>query len=124
MKLPANIISQDLTVERSIPGHTDPDTGQWIEATTEKVADINDGSLVPKSGGARATAIQTVYESDYDLYAGKENIVFEEGYSELKRGDIITDSRNRKYRLVFPGHYGPAYACELKEILGDDNNGD
>lgn len=121
MRLPKNIISQDLTVERLIPGRTNPDTGQWEDATTQIVARVKDGSIAVKSGSARATAVQTVYDSDFVVYIGEDNISFYTSGDELKRGDIVIDSRNRRYTIVFTGHWGPIYAAELKEIIADGN---
>ena len=58
------------------------------------------------------------------MWAGIGNINFEEGYSELERGDVVVvgtgegdDLIAKRYRIVFPGFYGAAYELALKEEL-------
>ncbi len=123
MKTPKTPISQTVIVTRGTEGHYE--NGQWVEPGEETIATIKDANVIPKSGRDRATSVQTVYESDYQLIAGDENIEFETSvvhglpYEEIKRGDIVTDVYGRQFVIVFPGFFGIAHVTELKEILGD-----
>lgn len=116
MNIPKNIVSQTVTVKRLIEGHYD-ENYNWVDSSEVIVATIVNAVILPKSGHERAATIQTTYESDYTMYAGVDDIIFEEGYSELDRGDLVIDSREKKYRIVFPGFYGPVYEAALKEEL-------
>ena len=117
MRTPKTPISQTVTVTRGDEGHYE--NGQWVEPSGQTIATITDANIVPKSGRERATSVQTVYESDYQLIAGDDNVEFEDGYEEIKRGDIVTDIYGRKFTIVFPGFFGIAHVTELKEILDD-----
>lgn len=134
MKLPKTPASRDATVKRLVSGHYDKDYN-WVEATEDTVATIADASFLPKSGYERATELQTKYESEYVMWAGKKNITFAKGYSELKRGDLVEiveqerpggsmeSGQGKRFRIVFPGDYGPAYQIALKEELEPEGDG-
>ncbi len=115
MQLPETIISQEVIIEREIEGGYD-DNGDWQEGGPKIIAIIQDANILPKSGSQIASVLQTSYESDYEMYAGSENITFEEGYGEIKKGDTVIDSKEKKYNVVFPGNYGPAYVSQLKGL--------
>lgn len=116
MRLPKNIVSQNVTVKRLIEGHTDETTGQWIDDTEATTATITNACVLPKSGNERAASSQTVYESNYALYAGSDDITFIAGYTDIEAGDIVIDSKGKRYQVTFPGCYGPAYQTDLKEL--------
>ena len=134
MKLPKTPASRDATVKRLVPGHYDKDYN-WVEATEATAAAITNASFLPKSGYERATELQTKYESEYVVWVGKKNISFTEGYSELKRGDLVEQvetvgpegsgegGQGKRFRIVFPGDYGPAYQVALKEELEPEGDG-
>lgn len=118
MKLPKTPASQNVVVKRLIEGHYD-ENHNWVDAHEATVATITNASILPKSGRERAAAVQTVYESDYTMWAGRKNIAFEPGFSELKQGDIVIDTKGRRFTIVFPGDYGPVYEVSLKEELSN-----
>lgn len=120
MKLPKTPASQNVVVKRLIEGHYD-ENHNWVDAHEATVATITNASILPKSGRERAATVQTTYESEWTMWAGTDNITFEEGFSELKRGDIVIDGKGRRFRIVFPGDYGPAFEVSLKEELLDGN---
>lgn len=116
MRLPKTPASQNVVVKRLIEGHYD-ENHNWVDAHEATVATITNVSILPKSGRERAAALQTVYESEYTMWVGTDNITFEEGFSELERGDIVIDGKGRRFTIVFPGDYGPVYEASLKEEL-------
>lgn len=116
MRLPRTPAALNVTVKRLIPGDYDSHDN-WVEAQDEVVASIVDASILPKSGNERATAIQTAYDSDYTMWVGYANVTFAAGYDSLERGDLVEDSKGRKFRVVFPGDWGPAFEVALKEEL-------
>lgn len=120
MKLPKTPASQNAVVKRLIEGHYDKDYN-WVEPGEQAIATIIDASILPKSGRERAATVQTTYESEWTMWAGTGNITFEEGFSELERGDVVVvgaGEKEKRYRIVFPGFYGAAYELALKEELG------
>lgn len=118
MKLPKTPASQNVVVKRLIEGHYD-ENHNWVDEGEQTIATITNASILPKSGRERAVAVQTVYESDYTMWAGRKNIAFEPGFSELKQGDIVIDTKGRRFTIVFPGDYGPVFEVSLKEELLD-----
>ncbi len=119
MKLPKTPASQDVTVKRLVPGHYD-ENHNWVEEGEQAIATIINASILPKSGRERAAMVQTTYESEWTMWAGIGNINFEEGFSELERGDVVVvgaGEKEKRYRIVFPGFYGAAYEVALKEEL-------
>lgn len=120
MRLPKTPASQNVVVKRLIEGHYDKDYN-WVEPGEQAIATIIDASILPKSGRERAATVQTTYESEWTMWAGTGNITFEEGFSELERGDVVVvgaGEKEKRYRIVFPGFYGAAYELALKEELG------
>lgn len=101
-------------IKKYIEGHTDQETGQWIEASNNLIATA-EVDIQPKSGRERATELQTEYESDYVGFADFVDIAFETGYSEIKKGDTLIDAGDTKYNIVFPGKWSDHYELELKE---------
>lgn len=120
MRLPKTPASQTVTVKRFVEGHYD-ENHNWVDAHEATVATITNASILPKSGRERAATVQTTYESEWTMWAGTDNITFEEGFSELERGDIVIDGKGRRFRIVFPGDYGPVFEVSLKEELLDGN---
>ena len=118
MKLPKTPASVDVIVKRLVPGHYD-ENHNWVDASEQTIATIINASILPKSGRERAAEVQTVYESDYTMWAGRKNITFEPGFSTLERGDIVIDGKGRRFRMVFPGDYGPVFEVSMKEELSD-----
>lgn len=118
MRLPKTPASQTVTVKRFVEGHYD-ENHNWVDAHEATVATIANASILPKSGRERAAEVQTVYESDYTMWVGRKNITFEPGFSTLERGDIVIDGKGRRFRIVFPGDYGPAFEVSMKEELSD-----
>ncbi len=115
MRTPETPVSQDVTVNREVEGHYD-ENNNWVPGSNEKVADIEDANILPKAGRERATALQTDYESDYELIFGEENISFENDFSKIKAGDIAIDENDKEYKVVFPGKFtGVAYVADLKK---------
>jgi hypothetical protein len=120
MRLPKTPASQNVVVKRLIEGHYD-ENYNWVEPGEQAIATIINASILPKSGRERAATVQTTYESEWTLWAGTDNITFEEGFSELERGDVVVvgaGEKAKRYRIVFPGFYGAAYEVALKEELG------
>ena len=124
MRLPKTPASQNVVVKRLIEGNYD-ENHNWVEPGEQAIATIINASILPKSGRERAATVQTTYESEWTLWAGTDNIIFEEGFSELERGDVVIagtsegdDEKAKRYRIVFPGFYGAAYELALKEELG------
>ena len=106
--------TQTCTVKRNIEGHTDPNTGQWLPAGEQLIATI-EADIQPKSGRERASELQTEYESDSRAFIDNQDITFEPGYSEIKKGDILIDASGKNYTIVYPGKWDEHYICDLKE---------
>lgn len=118
MHLPVNKLSQTVTIKRNIKGHTDPDTGNWVEGGEFAIATITNANIQPKSGRERAGQSGTRYESDYKLFAGSDDITYESGYegSGILENDIAVDADGQKYSVVFPGLWpGHHYELDLKK---------
>ena len=97
-----------------VEGHTDPSTGEWVEAGEELIATV-EASRQPKSGSQRANEMQTEYESEYIAIIEEEDITFESGFSKIKQGYIYEDSNGDRYDIVFEGYWpGSHYELELK----------
>ena len=105
---------QTCEIKREIEGHTDPETGQWVEGGLNLIATV-EADIQPKSGRERATELQTEYESDYVGFVDFVDITFEAGYSRIKKGDNFIDSEGTDYTIVFPGDWENHYELELKE---------
>lgn len=88
--------------------------GQWHDAQEILVATIDGADIQPKSGRERAAEVQTSYESDYKMFAFKQDITFEAGYSELKQGMVVVDEAGKRYKIVFPGNWEAHYEADLK----------
>lgn len=117
MRLPKTPASQNVVVKRLIEGGYD-ENHNWVEPGEQAIATIINASILPKSGRERAATVQTTYESEWTMWAGTGNIIFEEGFSELKRGDVVVvgaGETEKRYKIVFPGFYGAAYELALKE---------
>lgn len=106
--------TQTCTIKRIVEGHTDPETGQWVEGSENLVATV-EADIQPKSGRERATELQTEYESDYRAFVDVADITFETGYSEIKKGDVLIEPDQTKNTIVFPGEWPDHYELELKE---------
>ena len=106
--------TQICTVKRNIEGHTDPNTGQWVTAVEQLIATV-EADIKPKSGRERATGLQTEYENDYKAFINNQDITFEPGYSEIKKGDILINATGKNYTIVYPGKWDEHYICDLKE---------
>jgi hypothetical protein len=114
LNLPVNKLSQNITVKRDIPGHND-DSGQWVEGGEVLIASIVNANIQPKSGRERASQSGTIYESDYKMFAGTDDITWESGYSMIEAKDIIIDSRGIRHKVIFPGLFpGHHYESDLK----------
>src|SRR5690554_4721399 len=120
MKLPKTPASQNVVVKRLIEGHYD-ENHNWVEPGEQAIATITNASILPKSGRERAAALQTIYESEYTIWGDRKNLTFGPGFSMLKLGDIVIDGKGRRFRIVFPGDYGPVFEVSLKEELLDGN---
>ncbi len=105
--------TQTYQIKRNITGHTGDD-GNWVPAQ-EKLIATGEFDIQPKGGKKRATALQTEYESDFKGFADMEDIIFEVGYSEIKKGDILTDASGKTYTIVFEGKWDDHYEFDLKE---------
>mgnify|MGYP000880612703 FL=1 len=123
MKLPKTPASVNVIVKRLVPGHYD-ENHNWVDEGEQAIATIINASILPKSGRERAATVQTTYESEWTMWAGIGNINFEEGFSELERGDVVVvgtskgdDVKVKRYKIVFPGFYGVAYEAALKEEI-------
>ncbi len=117
MRLPKTPASQNVVVKRLIEGGYD-ENHNWVEPGEQAIATIINASILPKSGRERAATVQTTYESEWTMWAGTDNIIFEEGFSELKCGDVVVagaGEKAKRYKIVFPGFYGAAYELALKE---------
>ncbi len=101
-------------LKRNIEGHSDKQTGNWVEGGEQLIATA-EFDIQPKGGQERATSLQTEYESDYKGFADMEDIVYEPGYSEIKKGDILIDASEKKYTIVYPGKWDDHYEPDLKE---------
>ncbi|AZO96136.1 hypothetical protein [Halocella sp. SP3-1] len=100
----------DITIYR---GYTEPGydgDGNWQDGSPKTIATATDVSIQPKSGSERAGETGTKYESEYTAYIMKDNLTFEDGYTEIKQGDNIND----KYTVVFPGDWPNSYQSDLK----------
>jgi hypothetical protein len=119
VRTPKTPASVNTTVKRLIEGHYD-ENHNWVDASERTIATIINANILPKSGRERAATVQTTYESEWTMWVGTDNITFEEGFSELERGDIVIagpSGKEKRYRIVFPGFYGSAYGAALKEEL-------
>lgn len=105
--------TQTCQVKRKIDGHTGDD-GSWVPGGDYLIA-TGEFDIQPKVGRERATELQTEYESDYKGFADIEDIVFEDGFSEIKKGDILIDASEKKYTIVYPGKWDDHYEPDLKE---------
>ena len=119
MRLPKTPVAVDVVIKRLVPGHYD-ENHKWVPASEQEIATIVNASILPKGGQERAETLQTKYESDYTMWFGSEDITFREGYSKLQSGDIILDSKGRRFISVFIGDYGIAYKVSLKEELKEE----
>lgn len=106
--------TQTCQIKRNIEGYTDPDTGQWVPGGEKLIATV-EADIQPKSGQERATELKTEYESDYKTFVDIDDIIFEVGYSEIKKGDILIDALGKKYIIVYPGKWDDHYEADLKE---------
>ena len=106
---------QTCQIKRNIEGHTDPTTGRWVEAG-EKLVATGEADIQPISGRERATALQTEYESDYKAFIDVEDIIFQPGYSEIQKGDILVDASGKNYTIAYPGKWDEHYELDLKEV--------
>lgn len=113
MHLPKNKLSQTVFVKTIVDGHND-DNGNWVEAEEILIATIDNANIQPKSGRERASQSGTSYDADYKLYAGTDDIVFEPGFVDLMTGNIVVDSKDKRYRIVFPGYLTTHYESDLK----------
>ena len=119
-------------IVREVAGHTAPDTAQWVEGGREVLIKL-EGDLQPKSGSQRALELQTKYESDYILYVDIEDVLIKQDsiaiiglaeYEEwlatndikglLKQGDILVDSDNNEYDIVFIANWDSHFEASLK----------
>lgn len=106
---------QTCCIKRNVAGHTDPTTGQWVEAGEKLIATV-EAEIQPKSGRERASDLQTEYESDSKAFVDNEDITFESGYTEIQKGDVFIDASSKKYKIVFPGEWYDHYELDLKEV--------
>jgi hypothetical protein len=113
MKLPVTAVSQNVIVKRTIPSHYD-NSGQWIEPAEIQIAAITNANIVPMTGNERASASLAGFDSNHKMFAGDEDITFNDGYSELQAGDFVIDTKKQRYKITFPGNFKIAYAAELK----------
>lgn len=98
-----------------IEGHTDPSTGEWVEAGEQLIATV-ESSRQPKSGQQRANETQTEYESEYIAIILEEDITFEAGFDEIAQGYIYEDNAGDRYDIVFSGNFpGNHYELDLKK---------
>ena len=105
---------QTCEIKREIEGHTDQNTGQWVEGGLNLIATVK-ADIQPKSGRERATELQTEYESDYVGFVDFVDITFEAVYTEIKKGDHLFESNDKEHSIVFPGKWSDHYELELKE---------
>ena len=105
--------TQSCNIKRKKDGYTDDD-GKWVPAE-EKLVAKGEFDIQPMGGSERATTLQTEYESNYKGFADIEDIVFEDGFSEIKKGDTLIDASDKKYTIVFPGKWDNHYEPDLKE---------
>jgi hypothetical protein len=122
MRLPVDDTCQDVTVKRlKEAGYNEE--GQWVEGGEQDVAAISNADIQPKSGRERSAQSGTSYESDYTMYVGTDDIVWQPGYTRIKEGDIIIDAAGNKYKVVFPGFWpGSHYQSDLKLEAAADAN--
>lgn len=116
MNLPINKLSQTVTVKRTVEGHYD-NSGQWVEAGDVAIATIQNTNIHPKSGKEMAATTGTVYESNYTMFAGSDDITFEIGYSSINENDTIIDSKDVPYQVITPGNWGTHYQSDLKKVV-------
>ena len=100
--------TQTCLIKRIVKGHNDLITGQWVPEGEQLIATVG-ADIQPKSGRERDTVLQTEYESDYIAFIEYEDILFEAGYLEIKKGDLLIDSKGRKYTIVYPGKWDDHY---------------
>lgn len=101
----------DGVIERHEKGKTDPQTGEWIEGGVSVIC-AGKIDIQPKSGGQRATSLDTRYESEYVGFMFFGDCVFANDAVEIEQGDVLRVG-DRKYRIVFKsvwafnrsGHY-------------------
>lgn len=97
------------TVYRDSDGHTDSQSGKWVDGSQE-VGTIR-GFIQPRSGAERPSETQTRYESDHIIFT--EHIEFNEGFSELKKGDRVVAEDDREFIIEFIADWSSHYEIEL-----------
>jgi hypothetical protein len=106
-------ISQDVTIKRTTEGHNDANL-QWVEGGEVLIATAIGVTLYPMTGKDRSDPRQGGYTSDYVLYAGTDDLVFETGYLDIEDGDFVYDAAGKRYKVIFPGLFpGSHYEAEL-----------
>jgi len=106
--------TQTCEIKRYQESYTDPETGQFVEGGYQLIATV-EADIQPKSGRVRAAELQTEYESDYIAFVDFDDITFETGYTEIKKGDHLFELNGKEHNIVFPGRWSDHYELELKE---------
>lgn len=133
---------EECKIKRKIDGYTDPDTGQWVEEGKKLIAEVL-ADIQPQTGQRREAELQTDYESDHIAFIRLRDIKVPEdaitilGLAEFedtvpihrriqkirgdifKPGDILIDSIDRKFHVVFPSFWKDHFEIELEV----DNDG-
>ena len=125
---------EEFEIVRDVAGHTDPNTGKWIKGGRKVLIKLK-GDLQPKSGQRRVLELQTKYESEYILYVDIEDVLVKiksiaiigrAAYDDwlatndikglLKQGDVLVDSENKEYDIIFISNWKSHFEAELKVI--------
>lgn len=105
---------QTVLIKRNVTGHAGED-GNWVPGGEPLVATL-EADIQPRTGRERATEIQTEYESDYVMFVSATDIAFEDGFSQIRQGDIAIDESGREYAVVFPANWRSHYEIDMKAM--------
>jgi len=96
-------------VYRDSEGHTDKESGKWVEGDLE-IGSVR-GFIQPRSGSERPSETQTRYESDHLIFT--EKIDFESGFDELEEGDRLVAADGREFTIEFVAYWSSHYEIYL-----------
>lgn len=128
---------QEIEIKRVVEGHTDPETGEWVESS-EKLLATAEADIQPKTGRQQINEVQTEYESDHvaymdilDIEVAEDALTllglaeFEESVSMTQRlqekgdyvfnqGDTFIDEYDKEYTILNPGFWYGHFEMLLK----------